>query len=159
MEDGKVGSSRVSPSTKTTIKLVRTIRINYFRMLVSSAWQRRRLVNFKITHCSQNPLAPLKWTMGIMVRSWCSFLASEWTIRTFSSKNQLCISIYLKVHWKASTEAGHWFNPKMLEVDSLVLLKKVIESEYSLKKLFCLILDPGIWENPCQVTGWHRNKT
>lgn len=30
-EDGRVGSSRFSPSTKTTIELVRSIRINYFK--------------------------------------------------------------------------------------------------------------------------------
>lgn len=32
-EDGRVGSSRISPSTKTTIELVRSIRINYFKKI------------------------------------------------------------------------------------------------------------------------------
>jgi len=44
MDDDRVGSSRISPSTKTTIKLVKTktktkqkpVRNNYFRTLESS---------------------------------------------------------------------------------------------------------------------------
>jgi hypothetical protein len=36
MEDGRVGSSRISSPTKTTIELERIVKINYFRMIECS---------------------------------------------------------------------------------------------------------------------------
>lgn len=74
------------------------------------------MVNFNITHSSHNPQAPLKLTMGTTVWSWWSFLESWRMIGNFSSKKTgFCILIYLEVHWGASIETDHWFNPKGLK--------------------------------------------